>query len=372
MKILISGAGVAGIALALQLDTTQHEVTLIERAPEFRNAGFSILLWETGRTILERLLGDKINDACWPMQSLDFYVGVPLKSAWSLKTGTIAGTARRQDIMELLSIELTQNRPAVNIRFNTEMISIEQDEDSATVTFKDATVEKYDVVVIAEGVNSFMRDKYFETKQITEPYYARYQWLKTVQALEKRAVFGVIPGICYFLQPVGEYSALGYYTDGRLDAEDRVLASLDEIDWVRNAGISIDKDSIRDFTIKTITPHSGVKGRLVLVGDAYHAHAPTIGYGTSLALEDGTSLAAALNSESIRERGVLAKHLHAYERQRRNRIARVYGLQDVIEKLAITENDTYLNAVRELLPLGGAQTLEMWLHKIVHYSVKPR
>ncbi|MES2930820.1 MAG: hypothetical protein V4665_03505 [Patescibacteria group bacterium] len=46
-KILISGAGVAGILCALLLDKEKYNINLIERAPSFRNIGFSITLWKT-------------------------------------------------------------------------------------------------------------------------------------------------------------------------------------------------------------------------------------------------------------------------------------------------------------------------------------
>ena len=45
MKIVISGAGVAGPALAHWLHRTGHEPTLIERAPHFRTGGYAIDFW---------------------------------------------------------------------------------------------------------------------------------------------------------------------------------------------------------------------------------------------------------------------------------------------------------------------------------------
>lgn len=42
MKIAISGAGVAGAALAHWLHRTGHTPTLIEQAPQFRTGGYMI------------------------------------------------------------------------------------------------------------------------------------------------------------------------------------------------------------------------------------------------------------------------------------------------------------------------------------------
>ena len=55
MKIAISGAGVAGPALAHWLHRTGHEPTLIERAPHFRTGGYVIDFWGVGYQVAQRM-----------------------------------------------------------------------------------------------------------------------------------------------------------------------------------------------------------------------------------------------------------------------------------------------------------------------------
>ena len=55
MKIAISGAGVAGPALAHWLLRTGHEPTLIEEAPEFRAGGYVIDFWGIGYDVIEKM-----------------------------------------------------------------------------------------------------------------------------------------------------------------------------------------------------------------------------------------------------------------------------------------------------------------------------
>ena len=57
MKILVIGGGVAGPAFCLFCKKfgVPAELTLIERAPEFRNIGFGISLWGNGRKVLDKL-----------------------------------------------------------------------------------------------------------------------------------------------------------------------------------------------------------------------------------------------------------------------------------------------------------------------------
>ena len=53
MKIAISGAGVAGPALAHWLHRSGHEPTLIERAPHFRTGGYVIDFWGVGYRVAQ-------------------------------------------------------------------------------------------------------------------------------------------------------------------------------------------------------------------------------------------------------------------------------------------------------------------------------
>lgn len=55
MKVAISGAGIAGPALAYWLMRTGHEPTIIERAPTFRVGGYIIDFWGVGYDIAERM-----------------------------------------------------------------------------------------------------------------------------------------------------------------------------------------------------------------------------------------------------------------------------------------------------------------------------
>ena len=68
--------------------------------------------------------------------------------------------------MEILRGDLAQllYEPAsehATYRFGDSIAAVEQDEDGATVTFASGTVERYDAVIIAEGVGSRTRELIF-------------------------------------------------------------------------------------------------------------------------------------------------------------------------------------------------------------------
>ena len=47
MKVLVSGAGIGGVAAARALIANGHEVTVFEQAAELRHGGAAVTLWST-------------------------------------------------------------------------------------------------------------------------------------------------------------------------------------------------------------------------------------------------------------------------------------------------------------------------------------
>lgn len=69
MKVAISGAGVAGAALAHWLQRTGHTPTVIERAPKFRTGGYMIDFWGVGYQVAKRMgITDQIAAAGYHME----------------------------------------------------------------------------------------------------------------------------------------------------------------------------------------------------------------------------------------------------------------------------------------------------------------
>ncbi len=71
MKVAISGAGVAGAALAHWLHRTGHTRTLIERAPKFRTDGYMIDFWGVGYQAAKRMgIEDPVRAAGYQIERL--------------------------------------------------------------------------------------------------------------------------------------------------------------------------------------------------------------------------------------------------------------------------------------------------------------
>jgi 2-polyprenyl-6-methoxyphenol hydroxylase-like FAD-dependent oxidoreductase len=55
MRVAISGVAIAGPARACWLQRSNHDVTLVERAPRFRSGGHIIHFWGVGYDVAERM-----------------------------------------------------------------------------------------------------------------------------------------------------------------------------------------------------------------------------------------------------------------------------------------------------------------------------
>ena len=71
MRIAISGAGVAGTALAHWLQRSGHQPTLIERAPQFRTGGYMIDFWGIGYRVARKMgIEQTIRDAGYDVNAV--------------------------------------------------------------------------------------------------------------------------------------------------------------------------------------------------------------------------------------------------------------------------------------------------------------
>lgn len=164
-RILITGASVAGNTAAWWLGRYGFDVTVVERAPEFRDGGQNIDVRGLGRRVLRRMdleqaaldHGTGEEGTAWVDQSgrivAQFLVG---------DTGGDGPTAE----MEILRGDLARllyeaARGQATFRFGDSVRDVVQDDVSATVGFASGRSERYDAVVVAEGVGSATRDLLF-------------------------------------------------------------------------------------------------------------------------------------------------------------------------------------------------------------------
>jgi len=164
--VLITGGSIAGNTAAAVLADHDFEITVVERAPAFRDGGQNVDLRGVGREVIRRL---GLENA-----ALEHGTGEE-GTAWVNEDGSEAARFDVDDTgsdgptaeMEILRGDLARllydrTKDRAEYRFDDQIEAIDDGPDGATVTFASGANETFDVVIVAEGVGSSTRDLVFD------------------------------------------------------------------------------------------------------------------------------------------------------------------------------------------------------------------
>lgn len=177
-QILITGAGIAGQALAFWLRRYGFTPTLIEQAPRFRDGGYMIDVWGTGYNALKRF--DLINNALelsYPIDRLSF-VDDRGREIAMFSDNLIHRVFRdhffciqRGDLARVLHDALGTQ---VEVLYNTSIDLLCDTPEGTYVTLSGNRCRRYDLVIGADGLHSCIRDWIFGPEDQFEKYLGYY------------------------------------------------------------------------------------------------------------------------------------------------------------------------------------------------------
>ncbi|HUN96113.1 MAG TPA: FAD-binding domain [Bradyrhizobium sp.] len=160
-SVLISGAGVAGPALAFWLKAAGFEPTIVERATALRSGGYVIDFWGLGYDLAERMgLIAEINRIGYHMRELRIVDDAGHRLAgfgtavFSELTGGRYVTLPRSDLSRLLFIKV---KDTVETIFGDEIVALDQRADGVRVTLEHAGERRFDLLIGADGLHSAVR-----------------------------------------------------------------------------------------------------------------------------------------------------------------------------------------------------------------------
>lgn len=157
MNVLISGAGVAGPALAVAFQPYGHRVVVVERAAALRTGGQAVdFRGEVHRRVLVDLgLWDPIHDhrtTPYPLLFIDAAGRTKVRIPAVLTAGDVEIV--RGDLCHLL---YAKTRARAEYRFGDSIAALDADGDEVEVTFASGARERFDLVVGADGLHSGVR-----------------------------------------------------------------------------------------------------------------------------------------------------------------------------------------------------------------------
>jgi len=337
MKVLISGGGVAGPALAHWLHRYGIDVTIVERAPAPRPGGHAVDVRGVARDVVERMglmpavLDNRVDER-----------GVALVNERGRRIAEMAadlfggeGIVAEIEIArgDLASILYDATRGSARYRFGDRITALAQDADGVDVTFAGGATERYDVVVGADGVHSAVRALAFGPDRDYVRYLGGYTAYFTVPDpgdlgnwfLMYNVPGGLVAGLrperggtakasVTFTNPTSAYDRLSVHEQRRVLAERMLSAG-----WKVPALLAAMPDA-PDFyfdSVNQVRVDQWWRGRIVLLGDAGYCGSPLAGLGTSMSLVGAYVLAGELASAP----GDPAVAFAAYQREMADYVA---------------------------------------------------
>ncbi|MER6311126.1 FAD-dependent monooxygenase [Streptomyces sp. NPDC001739] len=313
--VLISGASIAGPALALWLHRYGFSVTVVERAPALRTGGYKVDLRGASVEVADRMgILEDIQRASTDMQNGAYVKDDGTRVATLPAAIFGARTGRDDEIMrgDLARILYERTRADVEYVFGDSIASLTPttDGNGIDVTFERGAPRRFDLVVGADGLHSTVRRLAFGPEEQFLRHLGAYISAFSMPnelGLDREELYYAEPGrlVCAY-SSAGDPAAKGLlvFRSPRLsyDHRDRAqqLALLDTafagVGW-RTSRMLAAARSAPDLYfdgLHLIEMDRWSRGRVVLLGDAAHCPSPASGQGTGMALVGAYVLAGEL------------------------------------------------------------------------------
>jgi 2-polyprenyl-6-methoxyphenol hydroxylase-like FAD-dependent oxidoreductase len=315
--ILISGASIAGPALAYWLNAQGWTTTVVERFAELRDDGQNIDVRGAGREVARRMgIEDDIRAATTGETGTEFVDadGTTVARFAAGESDSGGATAELEILRGQLSrIIVDRTRDDTEYVFGNQIVALDNDERGVTVTFAHGPVRTFDVVVVAEGLRSRSRSLIFPGTDIVRELglYVAYLTIPRIDDdtdLWRWHSAGLGRSITLRPDNLGTIRAtLTFLSDVRgLDELDRdavatiLRRTFAGVGWMAPRVLAALDDAPLYFeAIGQARMPSWSSGRVALVGDAAYCSSPISGMSTSLALTGAYVLAGELATHPL-------------------------------------------------------------------------
>jgi 2-polyprenyl-6-methoxyphenol hydroxylase-like FAD-dependent oxidoreductase len=182
LRIIVVGAGIAGLSAAIALRRSGFCIELFERSRSFRPAGGGICMWPNGAKALHALglgaVAERISPVLRGVEYRDkageLMCDIPLSFLVD-RVHQRPYPLSRHD----LQAALAQLFGPEAIRFGAECIRVNQGQEEVEAVFSDGRRAVGDLLVAADGIRSGIRDSVFGPVALRYAYSA---WISTIPA----------------------------------------------------------------------------------------------------------------------------------------------------------------------------------------------
>jgi salicylate hydroxylase len=316
MRIVIVGAGIGGLALALSLRRVGIDYVVLERARALEFVGAGIQLSPNATRILQRL---GVLAELEPMivrpghhrfidwQTADELLVTPLGDLVRDTFGSIYAHAHRAHLLDALATAIGDDE---RIRLGTEVARVTSEASGASAVLESGEVVSGDIVVAADGVRSQIRETMFHPQP---PRFSGCMAWRGLTPAEHVRELGLKHDSYVFMGPARSM-VVYYVASGALVNWIGIGPSDGDTpeSWTTQGSVA---DALREYedwhpTVRQIIEASAapfkwalydrepleqwVNQRIVLLGDAAHAMLPYHAQGAAQSIEDAWVLARSL------------------------------------------------------------------------------
>lgn len=333
-KILIVGAGIAGLSLARRLRHVGQDFRIIEKRPsEFVSSAGIALPFNAVRELKDLRIFDSFVGKFHQVDEI----------LYTTPRGKVLGRAslaeppfendqfiamKRQDLHDAL-LEGFEKK----VRFNTELQSVKHVDDQVAITCSNELLNgNYDLVVAADGINSLVRIQNYEGQQtIRDHNVPCWRFLMSLpdHGLQPTYMMGhtdlfmtypISPNAVYCYGHIHEQNKFHVLSDSPRDNLQRIFGSYGGP--VPEILSRLEETKIVSGRLKSVTEPRFFDRRIAFVGDAANGCSPLIQQGAAAALEDTRCLADALAMQNIDQA------LQSYQERRQTRTRWIVNYSD--------------------------------------------
>jgi 2-polyprenyl-6-methoxyphenol hydroxylase-like FAD-dependent oxidoreductase len=329
-KVLISGAGIAGLTLGILLSEDGWDTLVVEKDPGLRTEGYTMDFFGAAWDVAERLgVIDAVRAAGYPIEYLAYvdregkprFPPVPFDRIHRALEGHRYTFIRRPDLAQILYRRATD--AGVSVRFGTSIHALTEHSEGVTVEFDDGTSGSFSLIFGADGVHSRVRGLVFGPEEQFERflgyYVAAIHMPREEYSGENFLKIYEEPGRVMWVYPIDDRNASALFIfehepTGYLPHADRlpfVRKQFEEAGWVA-------EKVLRDYpqaeplyfdSATQIVMPAWYRGRVALLGDACGCLTLLGGQGSHMAMAGAWVIAAELKKHGTDHTGAF----RAYE-----------------------------------------------------------
>ncbi|MFC4565911.1 FAD-dependent monooxygenase [Nocardiopsis mangrovi] len=355
MRIVVVGAGIAGLTLAAALSGGQSRVVLLEQHQDPTPVGSGLQLApNAARPLLRMGLGGELGEVAVRPRSRDFLRwddgrllhGTAMGVEYERRYGAPLYTLLRSDLHRIL-LRAARDASVLRGRYVTDVL---EESDGVTLVCSDGREVHGDIAIGADGVHSVMRGV-LNTEQHPPSGQLVYRGLVPATSVPEGfadpririwmgadrhfAAYPVSGGATISFNasvPGGEGRRESWSERGRLSDLTRAFEGWAEdvgtlagaASWIGVWGIEV-REAVRAWH----------HGRIALMGDAAHPTLPFFAQGANQAVEDAVVLADCLRGATAL---TAERALARYARLRRERTERIHAVaREVVHEMALDE-----------------------------------